>query len=348
MRRARHRGFTVVELMVAMAISLILLAGVLAVVYSSKVAYRQNERVARLQENGRAAVELMLQDMRAGGFHGCTRTVPFTNTLTTSTDLLWNFAAPVQGYDFASAATWSPSLDASVASPRDGSDIVAVRTVRPGRPLMTTNAAMSSPTADITVAKNSADALANGTPVMISDCSAAAVFSVSTFTDSGATATLAHGLGGAVSGVGPGNDTADVGIEFKAGAQVVPVDTVVYYIRDSGTLRNGVANPALWRIIGAGAAQELIEGIEAMQVLYGEDTDGDRLVNSYVTADAVANWTNVISVTFGMLIRSVEPNSPEEDSRTYTLLPGNTVGPFDDHYERTLYTTTVTLRNTTS
>jgi type IV pilus assembly protein PilW len=184
--------------------------------------------------------------------------------------------------------------------------------------------------------------------VMLSDCSAAAVFGVSTFTDGGATATVAHAAGSAVTGVGPGNASADVGIEFKAGAQVVPVDTVVYYIRDSATLRNGVANPSLWRIIGAGPPQELIEGIEEMQVLYGEDTDGDRLVNSYVTADVVANWTNVISVTFGMLIRSVEPNSPEEDTRTYTLLPGNTAGPFNDHYERTLYTTTVTLRNTTS
>jgi type IV pilus assembly protein PilW len=235
-----------------------------------------------------------------------------------------------------------------VDSPRDGSDIVAVRTVVPGRPLMTTNAGMSSTTADITVTKNTVDTLANGTPVMISDCSAAAVFGVSSFTDSGATATLVHTAGGAATGVGPGNDSADVGVQFKTGAQVVPVDTVVYYIRDSGTVRNGVTNPSLWRIIGAGAPQELIEGIEAMQILYGEDTDGDRLVNSYVSADAVTNWTNVISVTFGMLIRSVEPNSPELDTRTYTLLPGNTVGPFSDHYERTLYTTTVTLRNTTS
>jgi type IV pilus assembly protein PilW len=348
MSRALHRGFTVVEMMVAMAISLILLAGVLAVVYSSKVAYGQNERVARLQENGRAAVELMLQDMRAGGFHGCTRTVPFTNTLNNATDLLWNFAAPVQGYNFTSAATWTPALDAAVTSPRDGSDIVAVRTVRPGRPLMTTNAGMSSTTANITVAKNTADILANGTPVMISDCSAATVFAVSTFTNSGATATLAHATGSAVAGIGPGNASTDVGVQFKTGAQVVPVDTVIYYIRDSGTVRNGVTNPSLWRIVGAGSPQELIEGIEAMQMLYGQDTDGDRLVNSYVTADAVTNWANVISVTFGILIRSVEPSSPELDTRTYTLLPGNTVGPFNDHYERTLYTTTVALRNTTS
>jgi type IV pilus assembly protein PilW len=131
------------------------------------------------------------------------------------------------------------------------------------------------------------------------------------------------------------------------GAQVVPLDTIVYYIRPSDTVRTGgVRNPSLWRIIGSGAPQELIEGIEAMQIRYGVDTDGDRLVNSYVTADAVANWNRVISVSFALLIRSVEPDSPPS-AQTFSMM-GTAVGPFADRYQRTLYTTTVTLRNTTS
>ena len=169
-------------------------------------------------------------------------------------------------------------------------------------------------------------------------------FGISGAVGTGTTATLAHAAGTAVAGVGPGNATNDVGVQFKVGAQVVPVDTVIYYIRDSATVRNGVSNPALWRIIGAGTPQELIEGIEAFQVLYGQDTDGDRLVNTYVSADAVTNWNNIISVTFSMLIRSVEPNSSEIDARTYTLLPGVTFGPANDRYERTQYTTTVSAR----
>ena len=57
------------------------------------------------------------------------------------------------------------------------------------------------------------------------------------------------------------------------------------------------------------APQELIEGIESMQILYGVDTSGDRLVDDYVKASAVANWNTVISLTIALLIRSVEPNS---------------------------------------
>jgi type IV pilus assembly protein PilW len=134
------------------------------------------------------------------------------------------------------------------------------------------------------------------------------------------------------------------------GARVVPVDTVIYYIRDSATTRNGVTNPSLWRKVGSAAPQELIEGVENMQILYGIDTDGDRLVNSYVKASDAsvsANWNRVISVSIGLLIRSIEPNSIMPDKQTYTVLD-TTVGPFSDRYQRTLYTTTVTLRNTTS
>ncbi|MEP7243380.1 MAG: PilW family protein [Gammaproteobacteria bacterium] len=348
MSRAHCRGFSLVELMVAMTISLILLGGVLAVTYSSKVTYRENERVARLQENGRAAVELMLRDMRAGGFHGCTKTVPFTNNLTGAGTLLWDFASPVQGYEYVSAGTWSPATDAAIVSPRDGSDIVAVRTVRSDMPSFVTNAAMGSTTGTISVDKDVADSLPAGTAVMISDCVAATVFGVSAFTDAGATATVAHAAGGPVAGVGPGNASNDVGVRFQVGAQIVPVDTVLYYIRDSATVRGAVRNPSLWRQVGDGAAQEIIEGIDALQILYGEDTDGDRIVDSYVAASAVSSWDNVISITLALLIRSVEPNSTDVDSRVYTLLPGSTFGPFNDRYQRTMYTTTVALRNNTT
>ena len=333
MRRATSRGFSLVELMVAMTIGLILMGGAISVLYSSKVTYNENTRVARLQESGRAAVELMLRDMRAGGFKGCNQTLPLTNALASPTGLLWNFAAPVQGFEATSATAWTPTVDTAIVSPKGGNDILAVRTSRIESPSFTTNASLASSAADVTVDKATTDTIANGSTVMISDCSATAVFSVTTFTDAGATATLAHG-------------STDLGIAFPAGARVVPVDTIIYYIRDSATLRNGVRNPSLWRKVGAAAEQELIEGIESMQITYGVDTDGDRLVNTYVTADAVTNWTRVISVSIGLLIRSIEPNALTKDTRTYNVLGTSFTAP-GDKYQRTLYATTVALRNNT-
>jgi type IV pilus assembly protein PilW len=335
MTRATSRGFSLIELMVAMTIGLILMGGTISVLYSSKVTYNENTRVARLQESGRAAIELMLHDMRAGGFKGCNQALPLLNTLATPAGLLWNFAAPVQGYQATGASTWSPAVDPLITSPRSGSDIIAVRTARMDLPTFTTNASLASPTSDVPVDIAVGDTLDPGATVMISDCSAAAVFAVDTFTTvTSTTATLAHG-------------GKDLGIAFPAGAGVTPVDTIIYYIRDSNTVRNGIRNPSLWRKVGGGAEQELIEGIESMQIRYGVDTDGDRLVNSYVAADAVADWTRVIAVSISLLIRSIEPTATTPDKLTYPMQDTSFTPPSGDKYERTLYATTVTLRNNT-
>ena len=151
---------------------------------------------------------------------------------------------------------------------------------------------------------------------------------------------ITHGAGGAVL------SKQRTTIATSTPPQVVPVDTVVYYIAESDTVRD-VVNPSLWRVIGSDDPQELIEGVEALQVEYGVDTNGDRIVNEYQDASEVANWDNVMSVTFAVLIRSTQPNAREIDNRTWNLL-GTEYGPFEDHFERTIYTTTVTLRNATS
>lgn len=340
------RGFSVVELMVAMTLSLILLAGVLAVVYSSKVTYSENERVARLQEGGRAALEMILRDLRAAGYRGCAQEVPFANALNAAGDLLWDFGTPVQGYESV-GANWSPALDALIVSPRAGSDAIAARTMRAGMPVFRLNAAMADESAPMTIDKAPAQTLPAGRTVLISDCNAAAVFGVSAFADAGTEATVLHEAGGGVAGVGPGNATGALGFPFQEGAQIVPLDTVIYYIRDSDTVRDGVRNPSLWRIVGAGQPEELFEGVEGLQILYGVDTNRDRLVDDYVAADAVVNWNRVISVSLAMLFRSVEPNALQTDEREYNLL-GTVLGPFNDRYQRALFSTTVTLRNGTS
>ena len=46
-----------------------------------------------------------------------------------------------------------------------------------------------------------------------------------------------------------------------------------------------------------------------MQILYGEDTDvsSDSYPNQYVKANAVTNWSRVVSIRVSLLIRSILP-----------------------------------------
>jgi type IV pilus assembly protein PilW len=67
-RAFRHRGFTLVELMVALVISLVLLAGVIQVYLSSKQSYRLQDNVARIQESGRLTTEILTRYIRLAGY----------------------------------------------------------------------------------------------------------------------------------------------------------------------------------------------------------------------------------------------------------------------------------------
>ena len=66
----RNRGFSLVELMVALVITLILLAGIGQIFLSSKKSFTIQESLGRMQENGRYAMETLAQDVRRAGFWG--------------------------------------------------------------------------------------------------------------------------------------------------------------------------------------------------------------------------------------------------------------------------------------
>jgi type IV pilus assembly protein PilW len=345
--RVHSRGFSIVELMVALTISLILLAGVLTVTYSSKVTYLENERVGRLQESGRAAMEIVLRDVRGAGFPGCAQPIAglfeINTTVATPNDLLWNLTQPVFGFA-AEGTAWNSPVDATVlpdATP--GSDIIAVRTVRTGAADFRIPA-LVGPTDNIVVDKLPGETLAAPVPMVISDCAGATVFVATKFTADadGTSATLEHTDGAS-------NSTDDLGFAFTPGAHVAPIVSIIYYVSPASN-GNG---PSLWRVSSDTGREEVIQGVELLKVRYGVDTNGDALVDEYVPADLVgANWSNVISVSLAMLIRSNDANSPIEDGKVYTLFNDGaadaTAGPFPDHYQRSLFTTTVTLRNRTT
>jgi type IV pilus assembly protein PilW len=341
-----------VELMVALTLSLILIAGVLSLVYSSKVTYMENERVAGTQEGGRAAFEMIMRDLRGSGFPGCAQPIAnlvvSNNVLTNPKSLLWALDVPLQGYE-GTSGTWKPALDPilSAAAPTAPNDILVIRTMRAGLPQMRTTTGLSA-TDNVTVSKSAGQKI-DGNTFVISDCQSETFFAASV-ADNGTTWKLTK----RTSGSAPINVSDSLVTNFDSGAMVTPLDTVIYYIAPgTPAVKDGTAGPALWRIVSSfnsAQPEELVPGVERMELKYGVDTDGDTIVDEYDDADAVntaGNWNNVVSVRVAILVRSLQANSPELDKKIYTLLD-STAGPFNDHYERSLYTTTVALRNRTT
>ena len=142
-----------------------------------------------------------------------------------------------------------------------------------------------------------------------------------------------------------------------------PADTTVniFEIRDSG--RNNNANNNIYSLFCNG--QELVEGIENLQVLYGLDTDydtaADGTANQYVSLANIPvhpyiagqlYWDQVVSLRISVLATSVEARSNVSSERSFPMLDiiipaydGGAGNNPADRIIRRVYTTTVLLRN---
>ncbi len=360
MVRKHTQGFTVVELMVAMTLSLILLAGVLSVLYSSKVTYAENERTARLQEYARAGIDMILRDMRAAGFFGCryaTAVTPsnaavtsFTTNLANSTDIMWNFSRPIEAFN-GEGGGWLPTLvptsflPAAIPQPDSSSDVIAIRAVRSNAPQFE---AISVPTlgatTPITVQKLTTETVVARNTYVISDCNVATVFAATAVTTGGlgtTSATIAYDLS-AGAATDPSNADNRLPALATGRSYVTPIDTIVYYVAPSQDL----AGPALWRRIGRRAPEELIEGVENLQIEFGIDNNADLLADAYVEPQAVTNWSRVIAARIAVLMRSPDETGTQTDTASYRVL-GETITAPGDRRLRMVFSTTANLRNRT-
>ncbi len=123
-----------------------------------------------------------------------------------------------------------------------------------------------------------------------------------------------------------------------------------YDIRDTGRLNNR-GNP-IFALYCNG--NELVAGIQNMQVLYGVDTDfaRDYIANQYVTSTGVPDldgdnkpdWFRVVSLRIALLASSVDERASAASARSFDLL-GTILGPYADKEIRRVYTTTILIRN---
>jgi type IV pilus assembly protein PilW len=176
----------------------------------------------------------------------------------------------------------------------------------------------------------------SGSHGLIASCTQARVFAVNTI--SGNTLTLDAALGAT---------------PFAAAtAEVFPLQTIAYYVKASS---NGRTTSLYRRIFdgdqAVGLEQELIEGVEMLQVRYGLDTttpNSDGVIDgNYVNANAVANWSQVVAIRMTLLLRA----SAELDQG----LSSATSGPVDTltvtyptttrSVDRRVFSTTVAVRN---
>lgn len=332
-RGKRARGFSLAEFMVAVTIGLVIIGGVGSIYVSSKQTYRSNDNLSRVQENIRIAFDVMTHDIRQASYMGCAgQDATFYNDLNNSSDLLWNFSVPISGYTATGTDTWNASFDTTViTNPLGGvgRDILLIRSVGEGGGPVITNA---SSTDTLAVSANSG--ISTGDTLMASNCSITTVFQATAVTTGSTQDVVAH----TTSGGTPGNSTEDLSGTFANG-ELRRISTKIYYI---GTGASGI--PALFvRDSSETAAQEVVEGIDGMEVEYGIDDNDDYAADRYVTASAAQSgslWSKVISVKLSLTAISPEDN-------VAVTAQSNTTGTETNRRLRQQMTTIISLRNRT-
>ncbi|OEU63099.1 MAG: hypothetical protein BA870_07555 [Desulfuromonadales bacterium C00003094] len=343
-------GLTLVELMIAMVISLVLLGGIHRVFVGSTTSYAVTDQLSRTQENGRFAMHVLRSDLLGAGFLGCLQDVSaYTNTLNNPSYFNFNFSQAIYGLEATGVNTWADDSgaviptsivagDMGLVTPVSGSDILVIRGVDSNTTIEVTQK-MPVQSADIKLTAGLSPLIntSGGDILLITDCEGASVFQTTNYTDASGNTVHNTGVGT------PGNATKELGHAYDVGSQILFPQTRTYYIRN-----NVAGEPALYEKIDSAAAQELIEGIESMQIRYGEDTDADRTADVYRTATTVADWGDVVSVRVGLLVRSPQiiARAPLDTNQYDVDGDGiNDFDPVDDRRLRLVMINTVGIRN---
>lgn len=357
----RSAGFSLVELMVALVLGLVIMAAVLSVFVGMNQSARTEDALSRLQENARFALEKLSVDVRQAGFFGC---VPDVKVLLNPAGAgysaaLYDLTRAVSGWEYSGTGPGSTFNSISLAATgvpvgnwKDnaggnldvqfqnqvvpGSDVLVIR--RADQKLNITAAGVTPVNAN-TIVLTGASGVAQDTIVLVSDCRGSDLFQNRS---NEAAHNLARGATGSPGNLNPA--TNEFGHAYDGDMEIYTFSVTAYYI---GLGASG--EPALFRrrypLGGAGVTEELVDGVETMQVLYGEDTDADRIANIYRSADTVADWGRIVSVRIGLLLRGRDEGRGELDTASYAV-GGMTFDPIDRrNLRRRVVTWTITLRN---
>lgn len=307
----RQQGFSLIELMIAMSISLVLIAMILSVFISSADNHRMRNTLASLQENSRFAAHFFSRDFRSLGFWGCLEGGE------SSVNVLSN--------DSAVPDTVSHQLSnggSLVASDGVSDKIEIITLLEQSYPLESDLADLISP---INVANTSLDI---GDEFLIGDCHFADLVKVSAKNGADFEHKATH------------NSSDELSRAYNSDASIYPIVKISYQL---ATGDNG--NSALFRKVNnaAGNGTELISDVEDMQILYGlADVNGNLLGYTPSSAIAPSDLSNVISVRVSLLLSSAQEILSTNSKYSYNGAVDVVAG---DKKMRKVFTATYTLRN---
>ena len=357
LKHKTQQGFSLIEVMVAMVIGMVLLGGAISIFISNKGVYRLESELSRMQESGRFIIDFMSNEIRMAGYNGCaSRGDVEPNVMANNPPpLAIQNDNAVLGFD-GSAGVWDPVIPANISIPMydiDGvaakdlalnTDVLNIMRVDQCGAYLTGNWVVTNANLQVT-APNSCGFNQNQA-VIVTNCATADVFQiVSNPGNNGPTVTLTHsnsGNTGNFLGTAYGPPDAHISVPRSNSFFIALNDAgenALYMAEWGSTDGDAIVNIADFSIY------ELTDGVQDMQILYGEDTGGgggNQYADAYLDASAVADWSNIRSVRINLLLQSNDNITTEPRAFTFNGANANTG---NDNRLRMAFSTTVALRN---
>lgn len=325
----RMAGFTLIELMIAMILGLIVIAGVTSVFLAGQQSFRTNNALADVQDGSRIAFELMARDIREAGEYGCdSSTNRVANVIQPGGAPPWyaDWNNALHGYDNASSID-----DKALPTSGSGAAVIgqdSVHLIGAGSLDASVSGAPSSDAANLRINAASPDLNIGDIIIVCSFSGTDPHATILQITGYNGNTVVIHNTGNKVS---PGNCSKGLGYPtdcstngnsyvFPPNSPIAKLSGTDWYI---GT--NPTGGSSLYRLTlqnngdGSGVTvtpQEMVRNVTSMKIKYlAQGASG------YVDASSITDWSTVDSVQVTLTLASTFQRAGTDAkpiSRTYT------------------------------
>lgn len=374
--RHLQQGFSLIELLIALALGLAVLVGFSSVFVVVKQSFRFQETTGRLQEDGTFALDSIAKDLRMAGYAGCagihqtvvsgTTTyypgslldsvnpngITGVNPLYTAASATNDIPQPFTPYNFIRGFDNVPTeMFATGLAPSTGSTH-SLFFAKGSYKAVSLKTAMTDGSSNLPFDSDTYKWANKTYDLIVSDCTKSRIFK--------GKVTVTAGLGNIDHSQASGNSTGTFGSDgiFGTDAIVMPAEWSFYYV----ATRTGAGTPSLYRVSfngnTRGAPEEMVSNVERLQLNYGENTNALNLAADVwrtcaagpatTTCDPVTDWSRVVAVRIGLMMISSEENANSGVTMEAPTLLGqayNIPAGASTHRLRKEFSTTVALRN---
>ncbi len=152
----------------------------------------------------------------------------------------------------------------------------------------------------------------------------------------------------------------DIAPAQNVGTYNYTFETEIYFLRPCSELNgsncdDGIPTLVRYKIQNSELEVEpLAEGVEQFQIEFGEDRvdengdpGTDDVADFYTTANNIVDWQNVVSARYNIIVRSELRDKEIPDTQTYNMAGGFEYTPIESnqYHRRKMYTKVVQLRN---